>query len=399
MGPKKHISIIGGGPAALMLAAELDNEKYVVTLFEQNAGLGRKFLVAGQGGFNLTHSENETDLLKKYSPDNFLNTPIRSFNNEALRIWLKEKGIETYVGTSKRVFPVKGIKPIQVLNVFEKELKRKNVIVNLNHKWLGWDKKDALVFENKAGTINIKSDIVVFSLGGGSWKVTGSNWDWLQLFSEKKVSNSEFIPSNCAFKVDWDKPLKTAEGKALKNVTFSCNGKVKKGEAVLTKFGIEGSGVYGLSKEIREQLFKKKKAVLEIDMKPALEKEKILRMLQEKGNTSVKDLLSKQIKLSDAQIELLKNRTSKDEYQDPKFLSNLIKKFHVTISGLAPLDEAISTVGGIELDEIDNHFELKKLGHHFCIGEMLNWDAPTGGYLLQACFSMGNYLANYLNSR
>ncbi|MBC7864590.1 MAG: TIGR03862 family flavoprotein, partial [Bacteroidia bacterium] len=370
---KKEIAIIGAGPSALMLACELNPEKFSVTIYERNAAPGRKFLVAGKGGFNLTHSENIDEFKKKYTPSKFLINALDNFSNTDLRTWLKEKEIETYVGTSKRVFPVKGIKPIQVLNVFENELKRRNVSVQTNHKWIGWNENNELIFETKDTTKIVKADTVVFALGGGSWKVTGTDGGWLNLFSEKGIECSPFIPSNCAYKVDWKNAVNGVEGEALKNCSFSVNDVIKKGEAVLTKFGIEGGAIYALSKEIRERLLSNKNAVLQIDFKPETEIAKIIQLLSEKGKHTVKDILSEKLKLSAAQISLLKNMTIKEEYNDPATLARLIKNFPINLTDFAPVDEAISTVGGINLHEVDKNYQLIKLPYQYCIGEMLDW--------------------------
>jgi predicted flavoprotein YhiN len=193
--------------------------------------------------------------------------------------------------------------------------------------------------------------------------------------------------------------LGKVEGEALKNCSFSVDGIEKKGEAVLTKFGIEGGAIYGLSKTIRENLLVNKNAVLHIDFKPDTEITKIAQLLSQKGKHSVKDILSEKLKLSVAQISLLKSVTTKEEYNDPLALSELIKSFQINLTDFAPVDEAISTVGGINLHEVDKSFQLIKLPNHYCIGEMLDWDAPTGGYLLQACFSMGKFLADELNGK
>ncbi len=255
-----------------------------------------------------------------------------------------------------------------------------------------------LAFSTSSGKHEIKFDVVVFALGGGSWKVTGSNKDWLKYFDEKKIVVDEFEASNCGFKIDWNhKTRKEIEGRALKNCSFSCGSKVHKGEAVLTSFGIEGSGVYPLSAEVRKQLRESGKALVGIDFKPELSEKEIETRFDEKNKLNVKQILSQKLNLTDAQCDLIKQATTKEQYTDPKYLSKLIKSFPLTVTGLAPIDEAISTVGGIDLNEVDENFELKKLPNHYCIGEMLNWDAPTGGYLLQGCFSMGYYLAQHLN--
>ena len=395
---KKNITIIGGGPASLMLACSLDTSKYNVSIYEKNSALGRKFLVAGDGGFNLTHSEDKEQFVNRYHPKQFIEPFLNHFSNIDFRDWLKSIGIETYVGTSKRVFPVKGIKPIEVLNAIISVLKKNNISIHYNHEWKGWSNEQLTFQTSNNRIVNITTDIVVFALGGASWKVTGSNGEWTSYFEEKGIKINSFYPSNCAYKINWDSELiKQISGHALKNCEFICGSMQKKGEAVLTDFGIEGSGVYALSKEIREQIIRNKKADLFIDFKPELSLEEIQNRFENRGKLSIKDVLEKKINLSSVQIQLLKFHTTKEEYSHRETISQLIKQFPLHLIGFAPIDEAISTVGGVDLEEVNQDLELKKLPNHFCLGEMLDWDAPTGGYLLQACFSMGKFLADKLN--
>lgn len=392
---KQSITIIGGGPAALMLASQLDETKFDITIYEQNNALGRKFLVAGDGGFNLTHSEELEQFILRYTPSDFFNPIISSFKNTDLQEWLKKIGIETYVGTSKRVFPTKGIKPIDVLNAILTELKRKNVNIKPNHTWKGWQ-NDKLLFE-AVGEIQ-QSTINIFCLGGSSWKVTGSNGNWTNPFSEKGLEIVPFQASNCAYEVKWKEEFtKIAEGKSLKNISVSCKSKSKKGEIVITKFGLEGGAIYALSQDIRKQLKYNKVAEIFIDLKPQLSFEQIRDKFSARGNRSIKKLLIDRLNFDDTQIELLKTLLNKDEFTDLELLAKKIKNLPITITSSAPIDEAISTVGGIALSEIDSNFQLKKMPNNYVIGEMLDWDAPTGGYLLQACFSMGYSLAQFLN--
>lgn len=383
-----------------MLACELNTNKYSVSIYEKNSALARKFLVAGNGGFNLTHSEEVQQFVERYYPSNFIKPFINHFSNEKFRLWLKDIGIETYVGTSKRVFPIKGIKPVEVLSTIEHKLISNNVTVHYKHEWIGWNENQISFKVEKNQTIHLKADVVVFALGGASWKVTGSNGNWTDFFLEKGIITNPFFPSNCAYKVNW--PIEIIEkhsGKALKNCEFSCESISKIGEAVVTKFGIEGSGVYFLSPIIRKQLLSSnnKKSYLFIDFKPNFKFDEIKQLIENKGKYSIKDVLEKQLKLTPLQIELLKHGTTKQEFTNADFLSASIKKFKVTIEDFSPIDDAISTVGGVALEEIDQNLEIKKMPHHYCVGEMLDWDAPTGGYLLQACFSMGKYLADKLN--
>lgn len=406
MKQKKSILIIGGGASALMLACSLDTGEYNISIYEKNSALGRKFLVAGKGGFNLTHSENLEQFIERYYPKQFTEPFLTHFSNTDFKNWLSLIGIQTYVGTSKRVFPVKGIKPIEVLTAIEAVLKKNNVAVYYNHEWKGW-KNDELMFLHNGETKTVKSDVVVFALGGASWKVTGSAGNWASYFEEKGIHTNPFYPSNCAYKINWNQGLlKHISGQALKNCEFYCGNMQKKGEAVLTDFGIEGSGIYGLSKEIREQLINynqrhpdqtKSVAELFIDFKPELSIQEIQSRFEHRGKLSVKDFLGKKLNLSITQVQLLKHNTTKEEYNQPEIMSQLIKKFPLISTDFAPLDDAISTVGGIALEEVNDTLELKKLPNHYCMGEMLDWDAPTGGYLLQACFSMGKFVADKIN--
>jgi uncharacterized flavoprotein (TIGR03862 family) len=394
---KKQIAIIGGGPAALMLACNLDTDKYHVSIYEKNAALGRKFLVAGKGGFNLTHSEEQEQFADRYTPRTFIQPFLQAFSNSDFREWLYAIGIETYVGTSKRVFPVKGIKPIEVLKAIEVQLQKNKVSIHHQHEWKGW-KGEALFFENQGKPVMLKPDLTVFALGGASWKVTGSDGSWAPYISEKGIRVNPFFPSNCAYQVNWDSDfIKKHAGHALKNAEFHCGGTYRKGEVVLTEFGIEGSGVYPLSGAVRKGLSEQGTAQISIDLKPDLNLEEVKTRLENKGNLSVKNVLEKKLNLAPVQMELLKTHTSKEAYHDPERLSRAIKQLTLTVCGLAPIDEAISTVGGIALEELSDHLELKKLPGHYAIGEMTDWDAPTGGYLLQACFSMGYALAKHLN--
>ncbi|MBL4670409.1 MAG: NAD(P)-dependent oxidoreductase [Flavobacteriales bacterium] len=391
---KKTVTIIGGGPAAMLLASHLDSELFNVTIFERNKALGRKFLVAGKGGFNLTHSENLEQFITRYTPSEFLIEALTVFNNNDLRAWLKSFDIPTFIGSSKRIYPEKGIKPIEVLTTILDDLKQKGVQIKTEQNWLGWNDKKVLVFESG---LMLSSDITIFSLGGSSWKKTGSSGEWATYFSEKGVNIIPFEASNCAYEINWKNDfIDKNEGKPLKNIIISCKNNSKKGEIVITRFGLEGGAIYALSPEIRNQLNQNKKAEVTIDLKPSLTVDEIISKLSSEKLTQQ---LVKTIKLEKPKIDLLKHYLSREEFLDIKVLANAIKNFRLEIVGSAPLDEAISTVGGIDLNEISSNFELNKLPNNYTIGEMLNYDAPTGGYLLQSCFSMGVFLANHLNKR
>jgi len=392
---KKKISIIGGGPSAFLLACFLDPEKFSVTIYEKNKTFGRKFLVAGKGGFNLTHSETTQELINRYTPTGFLDKALQNFTNTDFRNWLDTIAIPTYIGSSKRVYPKQGIKPIEVLNAIAKTLKEKGVTVKYEHTFSGWNNTD----EPLLNKVAIKTDYTIFCLGGASWKITGSDGKWLDSFSEKGIKTKIFQGSNCGYKINWNKDfIKKHEGTPLKNITISCDTKLQKGEAVITTFGLEGNAIYGLSPQIRAQLAANLKAAIYIDFKPSLSIENLYAKMQVSGYKNTSQILKKEIKLSAAQIDLLKAYVSKEEYLNKEILAKKIKSFPLEILNTASIDESISTVGGIDLSAISQNFELEKLANQFCIGEMLDWDAPTGGYLLQGCVSTGVWLAKYLNT-
>lgn len=393
---KKKIAIIGGGPSALFLAAFLDTEKFTITVYEKNKTTSRKFLVAGKGGFNLSHSEPIEKLIKRYSPNGFLDQALLDFTNTDFRNWLDQIGIPTYIGSSKRIYPKEGIKPVEVLDTILHFLQKKGVVFNYEQAFSTWDHNNNPIINKKA----IEVDYTVFALGGSSWKVTGSDGNWLNSFSKKGIKTSLFQASNCAYQIDWPTNfIQKNEGTPLKNITIYCNKISQKGEAVITKFGLEGNAIYGLSPQIREELSAHSIANIFIDFKPSLTIETLHSKLQSSNYRNTTETLKKEIKLSKAQIDLLKNHLSKESYLNSELLAKKIKQFPLEIQGTASLDEAISTVGGIDLQSVTENFEFKNLPNQFCIGEMLDWDAPTGGYLLQACASSGVSLAKYLNQR
>jgi len=393
---KKKVAIVGGGTAGLFLASFLNTDKYDVNIFEQKTALGRKFLVAGNGGFNLTHAEELTTFKSRYTPHSFLDDALEQFNSIDLRNWLSELSVPTFVGSSGRVFPEKGTKPIEVLKSIEAHLMRKNVQLAYNKSFSGWDAENALVFNNSE---IIKADYVVFALGGSSWKVTGSDGAWMPVFYEKGIAVAPFKSSNCAFQIKWNEQfIKNNEGNPLKNIAISLNSHIQKGEAVITKFGIEGNAIYGLSPHIQALLTVRNEVEVLIDFKPTIDLEKLIARIKQ-SKSKLTTTLKVQIKLSNAAIDLLKVTLPKDAFLDIPTLAHFIKNFPLKIIGAAPVAEAISTSGGVVLNAIDANFELKSLKNQFCIGEMLDWDAPTGGYLIQACASAGVFVANHLNQK
>jgi len=393
----KTLSIIGGGTAGIFLASFIDTDKFDVTIYEKQKSLGRKFLVAGDGGFNLTHSENINDFIKKYTPETFLKESLYHFTNLNFIDWLNDEiEIPTFIGSSKRVFPEKGIKPITVLKNIQDRIVKRGVKLKFKKEFSGWDSHENLIF-NK--TEKVTSDINIFSLGGKSWKVTGSDGAWFNTFKNNEIKTIPFQASNCAYQINWTKEFKEKfEGQPFKNIAISIGSVQQKGEIVITQFGIEGNAIYALSPYIREELSKYKASTVMLDFKPTLNKEKILTKF---NNTKLNrtQTLKRILKLSTAQIFLIKESLSKDEFLNDKIIIDKIKNFPIRITNSAQIDEAISTYGGVSLDAITKTFELKNKKNNYCIGEMLNWDAPTGGYLIQGCVSMASLLAKKLNNQ
>lgn len=391
---KESIAIIGGGPAGLAFASFIDTTKFDVTIYEKNKAIGRKFLVAGDGGFNLTHSENLDQFIQKYTPESFLEKALRHFSNEDTRNWLEEIGIPTFIGSSKRVYPKEGIKPIQVINAIVDNLKLKGVVIEFNKTWTGWN-ENHITFESGE---SIKADKVIFCLGGSSWKVTGSDGSWLNTFNEHDIATIPFAPANCAYKINWPKDfIQRNGGEPLKNIAASYGKRTQKGELVITDFGLEGNAVYALSSEIQPILDQGKSVFLEIDFKPIFTETEVFNRLENSTFKNSTETLKKGLKLSKVQIDLLKTILTKEQYTSNKKLAHWIKQFKLEITESATIDEAISTTGGVALNAVDSNYQLLQKEANYCIGEMLDWNAPTGGYLLQACFSMGAYLANRLN--
>ena len=391
----KNLTIIGGGPAALMLAAQIDTKKYLVRLCEKKKTVGRKFLVAGEGGLNLTYNSSTEELIDQYSPKSFMDPILRDFTNEDLIDWLQCHEIPTFTGSSNRVFPDMEMKPIEVLKKITDFIAAKEIKFNRNTTWLGWDKKGDLNFEKN---IDKDADIVVYAMGGASWKVTGSDGLWSEPFKKRGIQIQPFKAANCAFEVDWNPHfITTHEGKPLKNIALTFNDCVAKGELVISKFGLEGNAIYALSQKIQNKLLTKKNAVIYLDLKPTMTVLQLKEKYKKSPRSKVTEILKKDINLNRLSIGILKHFTDKETFSDPERLVQILKSIPITIKSSGELDKAISSLGGISLSEIDTNFQLKKLPNSYAIGEMLDWYAPTGGYLLQGCFSMGAVLANHLN--
>lgn len=392
MSKKRNIYLIGGGPACITAALFL-SERYNVTLYEKGKSIGRKFLVAGKGGFNLTNSLSGDLLQQQYSPHPALQKSLKEFGSEEVRNWLEEISITTFVGSSGRVFPTKGIKPIAVLNAMIAVLERNKVTLKMNHEFVGFSANNRPIIRHSAGKEEIKEGIVVFGLGGGSWKKTGSNSDWLSYFTEINIKTRPFESSNAGINITW--PTEFIEkygGIPLKNISLSVGEITTKGEALITEYGLEGNAVYPIAGTIREALKNGTDTSLYIDFKPANSVEQ----LKNKISTIKPKNYGYALNLNKVTIQLIKNTVDKETYLNPNLFVNHIKRTALKINSLRPIEETISTVGGICTDETDTNFRLRKYTDFFVIGEMLDWDAPTGGFLLQGCFSSGYTAAHFI---
>jgi uncharacterized flavoprotein (TIGR03862 family) len=403
--PTKTVAIIGGGPAGLMAAEEIASAGHLVSVYDAMPSVGRKFLLAGVGGMNITHAEPAEDFRARYSANSqFINT-LKQFDSVALRNWVHGLGIETFVGTSGRVFPM-DMKAAPLLRAWLHRLRGLGVTFYPRHRWLGWGENvggkntTELIFSTLENgntiTKTITADAVVLALGGASWQRLGSDGAWVPLLREHNITVNELVPSNCGFDVAWSEMLCGQHaGAPLHGVGLSCidlQGMLRSvlSEAIISAYGIEGTGIYALSKYLREQLEQQGSALLNIDLLPDLPLDKIVQRLNKpREKNSLSNFLRKQLHLSPAKLALLRELTTKQTFENTDLLAMAIKKLSVTLTATRPIDEAISSAGGVSAKDLDAAFMLKKIPGVFCAGEMLDWDAPTGGYLLTGCFASG----------
>lgn len=384
MEQRLRIAIIGGGPAGLMAADTLAPHSEV-DLYEHGRNIGRKLLVAGQGGFNLTNQAEGEELLKHYSPTGFLDEALSTFSPNELRAWLAELGIETYIGTSGRVFPVKGIKPIDVLECIRLRLVQRGVRMHTEHAFTSFNAEGRVVVENNEALVDLEVDHVIFALGGASWPVTGSTGIWPVLFNGIGIDALPFRASNCGVEIAWPSSfIQAHEGKPLKNVRFAAGKLGAWGEATITKHGLEGNAIYPVVPALRDG-----ETVLHADLKPD---STMQRLMERIGNKAAKHF-AEAVGMNRVQLALVKAFTPKEVFATPHRFAEAIKDLCLPVSGLRPVGEAISTVGGIPVGALNADFSFKAHPHFSAIGEMVDWDAPTGGFLLQGCFAMGRHAA------
>ncbi|WP_207849039.1 MULTISPECIES: TIGR03862 family flavoprotein [unclassified Pseudomonas] len=388
-----HVAIIGGGPAGLMAAEVLSQACVRVDLYDGMPSVGRKFLLAGVGGMNITHSEAYPAFLSRYAERAPQIAPLlRAFDADALCRWIHDLGIETFIGSSGRVFPT-DMKAAPLLRAWLKRLRDSGVVIHTRHRWLGWDDQGALRIASPDGEITVKPDATLLALGGGSWARLGSDGAWMLPLEQKGVGLAPLQPSNCGFEVQaWSELLVSKfAGAPLKNVAIGLNDDIPRlGECVITATGVEGSLIYALSAPIREAINAHGSATVHIDLLPGRPVDKLQAALSKpRGSRSMAKHLHSQVGIDGVKAALLRELTDAATFADPALLARAIKALPLTLVKTRPLDEAISSAGGVTFEAMDERLMLKALPGVFCAGEMLDWEAPTGGYLLTGCFASG----------
>ena len=388
-----HVAIIGGGPAGLMAAEVLSQAGIRVDLYDGMPSVGRKFLLAGVGGMNITHSEAYPAFLSRYAERAPQIAPLlRSFDADALCRWIHDLGIETFIGSSGRVFPT-DMKAAPLLRAWLKRLRDSGVVIHTRHRWLGWNEHGALRINSPEGEKTLKPDATLLALGGGSWSRLGSDGAWMLPLEQRGVGLAPLQPSNCGFDVQaWsDLLVSKFAGAPLKNIAIGLNDDIPRlGECVITATGIEGSLIYALSAPIREAINQYGAAVIHIDLLPGRPVDKLQAALSKpRGSRSMAKHLHSQVGIDGVKAALLRELTDAATFADPALLARAIKALPLTLIKTRPLDEAISSAGGVTFEALDERLMLKALPGVFCAGEMLDWEAPTGGYLLTGCFASG----------
>ena len=394
---KQHsIAIIGAGPAGLMAAEAAIQGGGRVDVYDGMASVGRKFLLAGKGGLNLTHAEPMEAFLSRYgSREAHLRPLIKAFDPTELREWAQGLSIGSFVGSSGRVFPTDQ-KAAPLLRAWLHRLRKAGVVFHSRHRWQGWDENNALLFETPQGIKTAEADAVVLALGGGSWSKLGSDGAWVPILAERSINVSPLRPSNCGFNITWSEHFRTRfAGQPVKTVGISftdAEGEEHSqlGEFLVTENGVEGHLIYALSAKIRNTIEALGVATPRLDLAPGRHLKSLVSALSKpRGSASMAKHLQHKARIDGIKAVLLRELADPEDFEDPVRLASVIKSLPLRLTSTRPLDEAISTAGGVTFEALDEHLMLQAMPGVFCAGEMLDWEAPTGGYLLTACFATG----------
>ena len=407
LGPHKTLSmsvaqsavqaiVIGAGPAGLMAAEQLVQAGMSVAVYDAMPSVGRKLLRAGIGGLNLTHAENKADFISRFGQQTEkVEAWLQEFDADALRSWAADLGIETFVGSSGRVFPT-AKKAAPLLRAWLHRLRVGGAQFHVRHRWTGWDDQGRLLFSHADGPLAVTAPVIIYAFGGGSWARLGSDGQWRSQFTQRGIQCAPFRPSNGGFRYDWSDDFRADQaGQPLKSVALSVTsvegiGWRKKGDAVIAGEGLEGSLIYAASAAIRDQIEQQGSCTVYWDLFPDQSAAHLAQVLsRRRAGDSLSNVLRRQLKLTGVKLALLKELSSKEQMGRIDDLPRLLKALPHHLTACRDIDEAISTAGGVEFAELTEGLMLRQLPGQFCVGEMLDWEAPTGGYLLTACYASG----------
>ena len=386
-----RVAIIGSGPAGLMAAEVLSDAGVGVDVYEAMPSAGRKFLMAGKSGLNISHTGSGHDFLMRFRdysglfPDH-----IGAFGPDEVTRWMEDLGMPAHVGPTGRIFP-QSMKASPLLRAWLRRLSEQGVRLHLKHRWTGWTQEGALSFDTPEGELIVPPAAIVFALGGGSWRRLGSDGAWASLFDQAGIEVAPFRPSNCGFTVDWsDRMREQFAGAPVKGVKLSAGGQATREEFAVTARGVESGGVYTLSAALGDEIEAKGSATLWLDLLPDLDvAETARRLAAAPAKQSFSNRLRKALKITGVKAALLFECADRETLNDPARAAEAIKALPLKLTGTVPVDEAISTAGGVAWNALDEQLMLKAKPGHFCAGEMIAWDAPTGGYLITACMATG----------